>query len=334
MGWFNRQRAQDRVRRFKAAVIAAVGVAAVSPLSADEPAFKKATYTYKTVGEEKVEADVYRESDARVRPVLVWIHGGALVMGTRGGAPRDLLDLCRTAGYCLVSIDYRLAPEVKLAEIIDDLRHALRWVREEGPKLFHADPGKLVVSGGSAGGYLTLMAGVVLEPPPTALVAYWGYGDVDGDWYTKPSEHYLKAVPRISEEEARKAVGKKVLTGTEDREMGAARLRYYHYLRQNGLWTREVTGFDPATEGRKLDPFCPIRNVTPRYPPTLLIHGTDDTDVPHDRSAEMAEALRKQKVPHELISVRKAGHGLGGGEEKEVARARAAAIEFIRRRME
>ena len=36
---------------------------------------------------------------------------------------------------------------------------------------------------------------------PRALVAYWGYGDVDGDWYTKPSEHYRKQ-PLVSKEEA------------------------------------------------------------------------------------------------------------------------------------
>jgi acetyl esterase/lipase len=94
-----------------------------------------------------------------------------------------------------VSFDYRLAPEVKLPAIIKDVRDAFRWLRERGPGLFHADPDRLVVTGGSAGGYLTLMTGFCVQPRPRALVAYWGYGDVDGDWYTKPSEHYRKQVP-------------------------------------------------------------------------------------------------------------------------------------------
>ena len=72
----------------------------------------------------------------------------------------------------LVSIDYRLAPEVKLPAIIEDLKDAFTWIREKGPPLFHANPEKLVVSGGSAGGYLALMSGICVEPRPTALVAY------------------------------------------------------------------------------------------------------------------------------------------------------------------
>src|SRR5262249_12738270 len=158
-----------------------------------------------------------------------------------------------------------------------------------------------------------------VKPRPTALVAYWGYGDVDGDWYTKPSDYYRKNVPLISKEEAYRGVGSKVLTGTEGgTDEQKARGRFYHYLRQNGLWTIEVTGFNPDKERSKLDPYCPVRNVTREYPPTLLIHGTEDTDVPYDLSDAMAKELARQQVPHELITVKGAGHGLAGGDKKLV----------------
>jgi dipeptidyl aminopeptidase/acylaminoacyl peptidase len=113
---------------------------------------------------------------------------------------------------------------------------------------------------------------------------------------------------------------------------GRARGRFYLYLRQNGLWTHEVSGYDPKTdEGhRKIEPFCPVRNVTAGYPPTLLIHGTADTDVPYEQSAEMAKELARQKVPHELITVTGAGHGLGGGDKKLVDAANDKALSFIR----
>src|SRR6185437_10674657 len=139
----------------------------------------------------------------------------ALIVGSRNSVPRPLRDLCRAEGYALVSLDYRLAPEVKLPAIIEDVQDAFRWLREEGPKRLHIDPDRVVVSGGSAGGYLTLMTGFVVKPRPRALVAYWGYGDVDGDWYTKPSEHYRKQVPLVAKEEAYRAVRGSVLTGTE-----------------------------------------------------------------------------------------------------------------------
>jgi acetyl esterase/lipase len=289
------------------------------------------TAVYKTVGDTKIEADVYGAGE-RVRPAVVWIHGGALLMGNRKGVPANLRDFCHREGFVLVSIDYRLAPEVKLPEIAADVRDALRWVRGEGGKRFGIDSDRIAVAGGSAGGYLTLLSGTGPVPRPRALVAYWGYGDVDGPWYTKPSEHYRKA-PLVSREEALKGIGGSVLTGTDARTQ-PGRSRYYLYLRQNGLWTREVAGADPEREPGKLDPYCPVRNVTADYPPTLLVHGTVDTDVPYDQSEAMARELARHKVMHELVTVPGAGHGLVGGEKKAVEAAHAKALEFLRKHLE
>ncbi len=302
-----------------------------TPAGAEGPAFGKKTYTYKTVGDVRIQADVYRAADAAVRPALVWLHGGALIVGSRASVPRQLHDLCRDEGYALVSVDYRLAPEVKLPAIVEDLDDAFRWLRAQAPKL-HLDAGEVVVAGGSAGGYLTLLAGCRVRPRPRALVAYWGYGDIDGDWYTRPSEHYRTRVPLVSREEAFRAVGAGVRTGAEGAQ-AKARGRYYLYLRQNGLWTREVTGLDPVRDRRRLDPFCPVRNVSADYPPTLLIHGTRDTDVPYEQSAAMARELARHKVPHELVTVPGGGHGLADADKRLVDEAHAKALAFIRQHL-
>jgi acetyl esterase/lipase len=293
---------------------------------ADEPTFQKKTLVFKTVGDVKIQADIYRPDDITIRPCVVWIHGGALILGSRTSVPKDILDLCRKEGFVLVSLDYRLAPQVKLPAIIEDIQDGFRWLHREGPKLLHIDTDRIVVSGGSAGGYLTLMTGIAVKPKPKALVAYWGYGDVDGDWYVKPSAHYRK-LPLVSKEDALKAIGDKVLTDGSAGQLN--RGKYYLYLRQNGLWTKEVTGFDPATEMKKLDPYCPVRNITAEYPPTMLVHGTEDTDVPYDLSVAMDRELTRQKVVHELVTVRGAGHGLSGGEKKLVSWAQARSVEFI-----
>jgi dipeptidyl aminopeptidase/acylaminoacyl peptidase len=65
----------------------------------------------------------------------------------------------------------------------------------------------------------------------------------------------------------------------------------------------------------------------------MLVHGTEDTDVPYELSAAMAKELEHHKVPFELVTVRGAGHGLSGGDRKLVADAQAKAIEFIRTRL-
>src|SRR5262245_53377278 len=103
---------------------------------AQPPALVKKSHTYKTAGDVKIQADVHRPDDTKTRPVVVWIHGGALISGNKNSVPRNLLDLCRDEGYALVSIDYRLAPEVKLQELIADVEDALRWIREGRRRIF------------------------------------------------------------------------------------------------------------------------------------------------------------------------------------------------------
>jgi acetyl esterase/lipase len=301
--------------------------------SLQAPPLVQKTYVVKEAGDLKLQVDVHRDSSSETRPVLVWIHGGALILGSRSHVPGDLLQLCREEKAALVSIDYRLAPQAKLPDIIQDVQDAFGWIRGKGAEEARLDPKKLVVSGGSAGGYLTLMTGICVEPRPTALVAYWGYGDVDGDWYTKPSAFYRQSKPIYDRDETIQALSPRVVTEPPGKLQGEARSRYYYYLRQNGLWTREVTGFEPGKEQAKLDRYCPVRNVTSSYPPAMLIHGTEDTDVPYDLSAAMAKEFEKHKVPHELVTVPGSGHGLSGGDKKLVDAAREKARAFIREKL-
>jgi acetyl esterase/lipase len=295
-----------------------------------EAQLTKTTHVYRQVDGVEVPLDLYRPvSSAGLAPVVVWIHGGALIMGSRGSVPPHLLDLGRERGLALVSIDYRLAPQVRVPEIVDDLKGAFRWIREDGVDMASLDPAKVAVAGGSAGGYLTLMSGFAITPKPTALVAYYGYGDVDGDWYTEPSEHYRTVAPLYAREEALGGLHDRVVTSPPDEAQGLARRRYYHYLRQNGLWSREVAGFDPAGGSGQLDAYCPVRNVSAEYPPTMLIHGTADTDVPYDRSVEMARELERHGVEHELVTIPGADHGLTGIDPSLVTAAHARATAFL-----
>ena len=124
-----------------------------------------------------------------------------------------------------------------------------------------------------------------------------------------------------------------LLAGTEGVESLKNRGRFYHYLRQNGLWTKEVTGFDHAKDRARLDHFCPVRNVTPEYPPTLLIHGTEDTDVPYQLSVDMEKEFTRHKVPHELVTVPGAGHGLARGDKKLIDAAYEKSLDFIREKL-
>jgi dipeptidyl aminopeptidase/acylaminoacyl peptidase len=199
-------------------------------------------------------------------------------------------------------------------------------VRGEGARRFGLDGARVGVVGHSAGGYLTLMVGVHVRPSPRALVAFYGYGDVAASWYSRPDPFYCQE-PAVSEAAARAVVGDRAVS-----EGAPERSRFYLYCRQRGLWPREVVGLDPDREPGAFDPYCPARTVGADFPPTLLLHGTADTDVPYEQSVEMAAALARADVPHELITIPDGGHGFDRDarlDEGPPGRALRRALDFL-----
>jgi len=318
---------------------------------------KKTTVAYREIDGHKILADVYRPQDTTIRPVIVWIHGGALITGNRdlekpeditrlllafakaGGAlimddrdlekPEDiLLAFAKARGCAVVSIDYRLAPETKLPDIISDIEEAFRWLAGDGAKQFHLDPRRIVVVGESAGGYLTLVTGYRVRPKPKALVALYGYGGLIGDWYSKPNPYPRYNLSKISREEAESQTDGTVISDSDERKGDGGSL--YMYYRQNGLWPEEVSGFARSTIADQITPFEPIRNVTPDWPPTLLIHGTQDTDVPYEQSELMAKKFKEKGIPFSLISIEHGEHSFKGGDPQKIREAYQAIGEFIK----
>jgi dipeptidyl aminopeptidase/acylaminoacyl peptidase len=110
--------------------------------------------------------------------------------------------------------------------------------------------------------------------------------------------------------------------------------REFLILRQNGLWPNVVGGRDPAEDLEFFAPYCPIWNVGPDYPPTLLLHGDQDTDVPYQQSVLMAEALSRQGIENELITIRDGPHGFDADlGQPQVRAAFDAAIAFLKRHL-
>jgi acetyl esterase/lipase len=289
------------------------------------------TFTYKRVGGLEIKADVYRpEGFPGPRPVLVWIHGGALMFGSRKLSPTDPLKLAMLAdGGVVVSIDYRLAPETKLPEIIADMEDAFLWVRGQGPALFAADPRRIVAAGGSAGGYLAQAAGFLVNPRPLAVVSFWGYGDLVGSWISQPSKAPRHQRILLPDEEADRGVSGPPVSDPAQRPVAGAGEAYYLECRRSGAWPKAISGWDPRTQADRFSPFMPLKNITADYPPTLLIHGLKDTDVPCGLSVMMAAELQRHGVEHRLMTDPDADHSSNWSPQAKAAIQRAA-IEFIR----
>ena len=293
---------------------------------------KPQAFAFKSASGVAIHADVYSPgASGKPRPVVLWIHGGALIMGNREGVSAPVKTWAAAAGYVLVSIDYRLAPETQLPAIITDVEDAYAWIRREGKRLFNGDASRIAVAGGSAGGYLTLTLGARVKQKPRALLSLWGYGDLIGDWYSKPSPHSRHHQSKLTAEEARAQVTGPPIADARDRKGNGS--AFYQYCRQQGTWPRAVSGWDPVREASRFYPYMPLKHVRPDFPPTVLIHGTADTDVPHEQSEQMVREFVRAGVRHEFLSISGAEHGLAGGDPRQIDDAYRRAFAFLNKEL-
>ena len=98
--------------------------------------------------------DLYYPEASKDFVTIVWFHGGGLSGGNKF-IPQQL----KEAGYAVVAVNYRLLPKATLTDCIDDAAAAVAWVFKEIGK-YGGNPHKIVVSGNSAGRYLTNMIGL------------------------------------------------------------------------------------------------------------------------------------------------------------------------------
>lgn len=302
-----------------------------------EASLEKTTVTYRKVDRLEILADVYRPRGNNVRPMIVYIHGGALIRGSRllttdYHVLTQVRSFAEENGYALVSIDYRLAPETKLPAIVSDIEAAFAWLGGDGAKCFHLNTDRMVVVGDSAGGYLTLTTGYRVHPKPKALVALYGYGELNADWYAKPNPYPKYNVRKITKEEAMQQTDGTVISDASFRKGDSGKI--YMYYRQTGLWPQEMSGFSTGSIAKDIAPYEPVKNVTREYPPTLMIHGTQDTDVPFDESLKTAEQFKRHGVPYILRSIDEGEHSFDGGSPAQIEDAYMTMREFMLKYLE
>ena len=111
------------------------------------------SYTTKTdaYAKERLKLDVYYPESLKDCPVIVWLHGGGLEAGQKE-IPQRLKD----KGYVVIGANYRLLPNVTIDKTLDDAAEAVAWAFNHAKK-YGGDPKKIVVTGHSAGGYITMM---------------------------------------------------------------------------------------------------------------------------------------------------------------------------------
>jgi Esterase/lipase len=107
-----------------------------------------------TYASERCVLDVYYPENSKGFPTVVWFHGGGITGGEKF-IPQEL----KEKGIAVVAVNYRLSPKAKAPAYIDDAAAAIAWTFKHITE-YGGDPGKIFVSGHSAGGYLVAMVGL------------------------------------------------------------------------------------------------------------------------------------------------------------------------------
>lgn len=103
---------------------------------------------------ERCKLDIYFPENESGFTTIVWFHGGGLTGGSKS-IPAEL----KNRRLAVVAVNYRLSPKATSPAYVDDAAASVAWVFENISK-YGGDPKKIVVSGHSAGGYLTCMIGL------------------------------------------------------------------------------------------------------------------------------------------------------------------------------
>jgi len=234
-----------------------------------------ANLTYLAASNYEAKLDVYsRRGVTMPQPTVVYFHGGFWAAGSKEGSLMSLLPWMEM-GWNVVNVEYRLARIAPAPAAVEDCLCALRYLAAQA-KTYNIDTTRLVVTGESAGGHLTLTsamipesagldrqcAGAIPVPKVAAAINWFGITDVadviDGPHRANLAVTWLGSLPNRDE------IAKRV---------------------------------------------SPLTYVRAGLPPILTIHGDQDPLVPYDHAVRLHAALTKAGVTNQLLTIPGGKHG-------------------------
>lgn len=196
-------------------------------------------------------------------PVLLYIHGGAWVLGDKREQGKPMMFELAARGWVCVTANYRLSPKSTWPDHIVDVMLAIAWVKEHIAD-YGGDPDFVAISGGSAGGHLCALAALAFDDPAFKP----GFEGVDTS--------VAACIPFYG-----------VHDMTAHKEIGG---RYGKGLKV--LLEREVMKTKLSEAPALFEAASPLHRVRPDAPPFLVFHGVNDTLVPVAVPRAFVPALR------------------------------------------
>ena len=239
---------------------------------------------FATVDGQALSLDLYLpDTPHGLRPLIVWIHGGAWLFGDKAHCPEVIAGMT-ASGYAVASINYRFSTQAIFPAQLEDCKAAVRFVRAHAEE-YQLDPAHIGAAGDSAGGHLAAMLGV---SGATSTFDRGKYLD------------YPSAVQAVAD------------------FFGPADLPNMHFA-ESQMQHNAPDSPESQLIGGTL-PECPelARAASPMHyvhsdcPPFFIIHGDCDTLVSVQQSVTLHQALIAAGVEATLRIVPGAGHDFNG----------------------
>lgn len=263
--------------RFMAFSLATMLLAAAGCSAADVRTPTEQQIQYGQADGEILTMDYYAPGGEGLHPIAIIVHGGGYQRGdSKSGSEAYCADFLAPAGYAVFSINYRLAPKYPYPYMVYDVERAVRYLRHSASK-WNANPHQIALVGGSAGGFLSNMVGLVGVP-----------GNA-------------KAADPVDRESARPDA---VVTLFAQSSFATVPLNKDVHALLDPLIAK-------VGEKEALREASPITYVHPGAPPFLLIQGDQDEYIPYSEDTNLQAALHKAGVQCDIIRIPGGKHGTG-----------------------
>lgn len=227
-------------------------------------------------------------TEKRENGLVLLIHGGAWIGGDKAEFDSRLAEISQNMGYACAAVNYRYIDEnTDLLDIMDDIQSAVAVIKNIAAK-YGINLNKMLLSGGSAGGHLSMLYAYsrddVSAIKPAAVVSYCGPTDLSDDAY------YFD-------------------NGIGDRE----------YVAQILSW---ACGFKHsfATRNEAKDALwtvSPLKYVDENTVPTVINHGMVDNIVPFSNATALDAKMTELGIEHVFNKYPNSGHGLNNDTDNQ-----------------
>ena len=245
--------------------------------------------------------DVYLAKSDKPTPAMIYIHGGGWRGGSKKSVPAWLMSFVAEGKLSVVAVEYRFTDVATHPAQVNDCLRAIQFVRHHAAD-WNIDPKRIGVTGGSAGGHLSLWVGL--------------HDDAADPDSSDP----------VKRRSSRVACAVSFAGPTDWSLLSEIDHKHPAY--------RQLLGYEPGTPADEMEAeakinVSPITFATMDDPPVMQVHGDKDDIVPLKHASNMNERLKRVGVITELVIVEGGNHGVAGAGPQATERA----MTFVREQL-